>query len=1018
MKRFCIFTTINLFKKNQLMKKILLIATLFFCYNSGHTQSGIPDPSFGKNGVVVTDMGVLFKYTHSARQVLISPEGSIYISLNGSFGGTTISKRLPDGAVDSNFGINGYSKAIASLVEAYVAFQPDGKIVIAGSNNTGTGLPGVARLDANGLPDSTFGDNAFLATSFKPISVAIQSDGKIVIAGSSDIPGFLVARYNLNGSPDISFNGTGQAMTDFFYKVPPQKGAIDSTIILTGTASSIIIQKDGKIVVGGSALTELDGNKFAIARFNINGSIDSSFDADGKQTTAVGDANSTAYSIALQDDGKIVMAGYTTVGAINRFAVSRFNTNGSLDNSFNGSGIQTAPLGSDIQIGNSVAIQKTGKIIIAGYTFNGSNNDQALARFNTDGSLDNTFDTDGLLSTDIVNSSADYAGSVAVQNDDKIIVAGYSVINNNTVFVLVRYNTDGSLDNTFDTDGKLVGDYYQGNSSVNATVVQSDGKIVTGGSTWNGTNFDFAVARYNANGSLDNTFSDDGKQTTDFGLNDEVVSVVVQPDGKIIVGGSSNTTFAIARYNTDGSLDATFSDDGKLLIPMGFADLAKSIALQADGKIIFVGHSYIHSNYDSVYFAIARINSNGTLDNTFSDDGKVFTNFENSPSFANAVSIQSDQKIVVSGRSYINGHDNFCLARYNSDGSLDNTFSLDGKQTSVFGPDDYFGLSQAIQPDGKIIVAGYEQSIVEANTSFLVARYNSNGELDNTFNGVGFRSTNAESKFNFGFCVAINFDGRIAIGGTNNNFKIVLYKNNGMLDSTFGTNGILVNRIGVGNSTIKGIAFFGNKLYVAGNGQFPGNIGVVARYLLSPEGGPLPVTLLNFKAVLQNEMVLLQWQTTHEQNLNGYTILRSTDGVTFSAIGYATAKSNGGLTNEYTIPDNHPIKGINYYKLKMVDKDGKVSFSNIVSVNINNGIFTWKIFPNPVQNILFVGINSTDEKATFQITDAAGRKFVEKNINLNDNNSFAIPIYQLPKGMYILQLHTATKTETKPFIKE
>ncbi len=1000
------------------MKKHLLFATLLFCFYAGHSQSGFPDPSFGKNGIVTTDMGTNFKYVHSARQVLIHPDGSIYVNLNGSFGGTSISKRLTNGAIDSSFGINGYSKAIASLVEAFFAFQPDGKIIIAGSNNSGTGLSGIARLDVDGLPDSTFGDNAFLATSFKPVSVAIQSDGKIVIAGSSAIPGFLVARYNINGSPDNSFNGTGQTIADFVYKIPPDRGGTDSTEIKTGTASSITIQKDGKIVVGGAAMTELGGNKFAIARFNANGSIDNSFDTDGKQTTLVGDASSTSYSIALQDDGKTVLVGYANIAGINRFAVTRYNINGSLDNSFNGSGIQIANLGSDMQIGNSVAIQKNGKIVIAGYTLNGNNNDFAVARFNTDGSPDNTFDTDGLLTTDIQNTSDDYAGSVAMQNDDKIIVAGYSSINNNTSFALVRYNTDGSLDNTFDLDGKLVGNYNQGNTSVNAIVVEPNGKIVTAGTTWNGSNFDFAIVRYNADGSLDNTFSDDGKQVTDFGLNEEGNSLVVQLDGKIIVGGSSNSKFAIARYNTDGSLDATFSDDGKLLIAMGFSDLAKSVALQADGKIILAGHSYIDANYDSAYFALVRINSNGTLDNTFSSDGKVFTDFESSPSFANAVTIQTDGKIVAAGRSYINGHNNLSVARYNTDGSLDNTFSLDGKQNSVFGTNEYFGMAMAIQPDGKMVVAGFEESIEEASTSILVARYNANGELDNTFNGVGFTTTQAESKFNFGFCVAINNDGRIAVGGTNNNFKIVLYQNNGLLDSTFGTNGILINRIGVGNSAIKGIAFCSNKLYVAGNGQFPGNVAVLASYLLRPVGGPLPVTLLNFKAVQQNEVVLLQWQTTQEQNLAGYTVLRSTDGITYAAIAYAAARSNGGLTTDYTVPDNLPFKGINYYRLKMVDKDGNFSFSRIVSVNINREIFTWKIFPNPAQNILFVSTNNKNEKATLQITDAAGRKIKEVNVTLNGSSSFAIPVFQLPKGMYSLQLRTATKTETKQFIKE
>lgn len=1000
------------------MKKILLCASLLLCLKYGRTQSGLPDPSFGKNGIVTTDMGTQFKYANSARQVLVTPDGSIYINLNGSFTGTSISKRFANGAIDSSFGINGYSKAIASLSEAFFAFQPDGKIIIAGANNTGTGLSGMARLDVDGLPDSTFGDNAFLSTSFKPVSVVIQTDGKIVLAGSSDTPGFLVARYNVNGSPDNSFNGTGQSSVEFVYKVPPDRGATDSTEVKTGTASSVIIQKDGKIVVGGVAMTSGSGNEFAVARFNTNGTIDNSFDTDGKQTTLVGDGNNAVYSIALQGDSKIVMAGYTSYAGANRFAVTRYNTNGSLDNSFNGTGIQIVNLGSDMQMGNSVTVQKNEKIVVAGYTLNGSNNDFAVVRFNTDGSLDNNFDTDGILITDIQNASDDYAGSVALQTDDKLIVAGYAYINSIPAFVLARYNVDGSLDNTFDADGKLVGNYKQGNTSFNATIIQADGKVLTTGTAWNGTNFDFAIVRYNANGSLDSTFSNDGLQLTDFGLNDEGMSLVVQPDGKIIVGGNSDITFALARYNTDGSLDATFSEDGKLTIPMGYSDLAKSVALQADGKIILAGHSYKDANYDTAYFAIARINSNGTLDNSFSNDGKVFTNFGNAASFLNAVSIQSDGKIVAAGRSYINGHNTFSLARYNTDGSLDNTFSSDGKQNSVFGTEDYFGMSQAIQPDGKIVVAGFEESVQQATTSFLVARYNSNGELDNTFNGVGFKSTRAESKFNFGYCVAVNFDGRIAIGGTNNNFKIVLLKNNGTLDSTFGNNGILINRIGVGNSTIKGIAFYGNKLYAAGNGQFPGNIAVVTRYLLSVEGGPLPITLLDFKAVLHNETVLLQWKTTHEQNLAGYTVLRSTDGINFSAIGYAAANSNGSLTVDYSVPDNQPYKGFNYYKLKIIDKDGMFSFSKIVSVNINNEIFTWKIFPNPVQHSLFVSTYNKNEKATLQITDAAGRKIKNLNVTLNGNNSFAIPVFQLAKGIYTLQLCTSTKTETKRFIKE
>ena len=176
-----------------------------------------------------------------------------------------------------------------------------------------------------------------------------------------------------------------------------------------------------------------------------------------------------------------------------------------------------------------------------------------VARFNTNGSLDNTFDNDGILTTDFT-SSDDYAGSVAIQSDDKIVVAGYSYIYSPGLTVqhlaVSRYNPDGSLDNSFADNGKLEGISKQGHTKFNATAIQTDGKIVAAGLTWNGSNYDFAVARYNTNGSPDSTFSNDGKQITDFGATDEAVSVVIQPDGKIVVAGNSKTQFAIARYNT------------------------------------------------------------------------------------------------------------------------------------------------------------------------------------------------------------------------------------------------------------------------------------------------------------------------------------------------------------------------------------------------------------------------------------------------------------------------------------
>jgi uncharacterized delta-60 repeat protein len=996
------------------MRKFISLGSLFFCTTLCFSQSGIPDPSFGIQGIVKTDMGSPFHNNSTGRQVLMRPDGSIYIIFNYP---TFISKRFPNGSIDSSYGFNGFSRSV-SFNDAYATLQPDGKIVLVGSGFS------IARINANGMPDSTFGNNG-MQTGFNgdsyASSVAIQGDGKIVVAGTDWTNGdsyFALARYNTDGSSDNTFKGRGQVVTDFGFKIPPYEGGTDSIPIHEQSATTIGIETNGKIVVGGYALNGNDAD-FAIACYNIDGTLDDTFDNDGRQTTKIGSSSDLGYSLAIQSDGKIILAGYTYNEPDNHFAVVRYNINGSLDSSFNGNGKQTASLGSDVQIGNSVAIQSDGKIVVAGYTLNGSYNDFAVARFNTNGSPDNTFDNDGILTTDFT-SSDDYAGSVAIQSDDKIVVAGYSYIYSPGLTVqqlaVSRLNPDGSLDNSFADNGKLEGDSKQGDTRFNTTAIQTDGKIVAAGLTWNGSNYDFAVARYNTNGSPDSTFSDHGKQITDFGATDEAISVVIQPDGKIVVAGNSDTQFAIARYNTDGSLDNTFSGDGKLIISMGFADACKSVSLQNDGKIVMVGYTFADTNYDSAYFAITRLNSDGTPDNTFSDDGKQLTAFDYSPSFATSVAIQNDGKIVVSGRSFLNNQNNFSLVRYNTDGSPDTTFSHDGKQNNVFGPDDYFAESLAIQNDGKIVVAGSSETPSGSSSSFAVARYKTNGELDNTFNGNGFQSTYLGGHFNFGTSVAISNTGKIAVGGTNDNYAVVLYKNDGSLDSNFAVNGIQTTDIGTEGSSIQSIAFAGNKLYAAGYGKFPGTLGVVVRYLLA-EGAILPVSLLDFNAVLQNKSVLLKWKIASEKNLTGFVIERSADGNRFMEINSVKATGVSAFTRDYSIMDEQPLKDINFYRLKIVDVDGKFTYSNIVAVKINAEI-KLQIYPNPAERILFVEANGSNENAIVQIVDGGGRKLKEVKVFLNGKTSFSVDISSLANGIYNLILHKKEKTELQKFIKK
>jgi uncharacterized delta-60 repeat protein len=366
-------------------------------------------------------------------------------------------------------------------------------------------------------------------------SAAIQSDGKIVVAGYSwngSNYDFALVRYNTDGSLDNNFDSDGKVTTDFGSS--------------SDRGTSAAIQSDGKIVVAGSS-NNGSGFDFALVRYNADGSLDSTFDSDGKVTTDFGSTIDEGFSIVIQSDGKILVAG-SSDGSNDDFALVRYNTDGNLDNTFDSDGRVTTDFGSGNDEGISVAIQSNGKIVVAGYSYNGSDYDFALVRYNTDGSLDNTFDSDGKVTTDI-GSREDRGFSVALQSDGKIVMAGYSNNGSNFDFALVRYNTDGSLDNSFDSDGKVITDIGSGDDYGSSAAIQSDGKIVVAGSSYYGSSWDFALVRYNADGSLDNTFDSDGKVTTDMGGADDGYSLAIQSDGKIVVAGvSSKTNFGLARY--------------------------------------------------------------------------------------------------------------------------------------------------------------------------------------------------------------------------------------------------------------------------------------------------------------------------------------------------------------------------------------------------------------------------------------------------------------------------------------
>jgi uncharacterized delta-60 repeat protein len=342
----------------------------------------------------------------------------------------------------------------------------------------------------------------------------------------------------------------------------------------------------------------------------------------------------------------------------------RYNVNGSLDTTFGIGGKVSTDFGGGLDVGNAVALQMDGKIVVAGTTnvfTSGTADDFGVARYNSDGSLDSSFNGTGKFTLDF-DSQNDVANAVAIQPDGKIVVAGHAASGGGSWdLALTRLNPNGSFDTTFDNDGKVITDTLYGDAG--AILLQPDGKIITIGSEDSSFGRDFLLARYNTNGSLDTSFDFDGLVTTTLSINDYAMDGALQADGKIVAVGRTDNAFGLVRFNSDGSLDTSFDGDGKLITNFSGQSYAYAVAIQPNGKIVAAGGASVSQTLDD--FALARYNSDGSLDTSFDGDGKLTTAFGNMFDWASALLLQPDGKIIAAGTKMVSTSDfDFALARY------------------------------------------------------------------------------------------------------------------------------------------------------------------------------------------------------------------------------------------------------------------------------------------------------------------------------------------------------------------
>lgn len=391
------------------------------------------------------------------------------------------------------------------------------------------------------------------------------------------------------------------------------------------------------------------------------------------------------------------------------FHVAAFAAPGDLDATFGAGGKVQTSVGTEDR-GNAMVLQPDGKIVVCGRSRPGAVRfDFALARYNQDGSLDTSFGTGGTVITSLAqpNGADDECLALALQPDGKLVAVGSQRSSGGalTATGIIRYNPNGTLDTTFGTGGIVI--LQRGVN--NAVVLQPDGKIVVGGGGGDAQLANYQITRLNPNGSPDATFGTGGDVTIDFaGSGDGVWALALQPDGKIIAAGRSRVlgdddNFAVARLNPDGSLDPNFGTGGKAVADFANdTDVGFGVVLQTDGKIIVSGRAKPSTNIFD--FGLVRFNFDGTIDPTFGTGGRVTTNFFNGIDAAYAVKIQSNGKIVAAG---VSGGSStaFGVARYSPNGSLDTTFGNGGLVETFFeGIDE--GRALQIQPDGKIVVAG------------------------------------------------------------------------------------------------------------------------------------------------------------------------------------------------------------------------------------------------------------------------------------------------------------------------
>lgn len=508
--------------------------------------------------------------------------------------------------------------------------------------------------------------------------------------------------------------------------------------------------------------------------------------------------NDGLYGLTVQDDDKIIVTGH---GGSSGFSFARFDRYGSLDISHERMAV--VPIANRPARAFVVKVLADGKILLGGKCWNGSDSDFALARLNADGSPDTSFGTGGCLVVDL-GGSEDECHSLAIQSDGKIVAGGTANPAGSRQMALIRCQPNGQLDTTYGTAGKTVSSFEVGPRV--SVLVRSDNSINAFTSANISTNVPGGVmVHYDAAGVLDTSLGQGGKVEYPLGaLGGDIQAACRTTGGKLIAVGSAalsadfGSDFALLRMTEDGVLDDTFRGGVRTEPSFGRSSIAKKSVALPEGKPLVCGST---GEFNHPRMSLARYDAAGDLDATFGNGGLAQADW-GSPggSVGNNMVVQADGRIVVVGSN--NKDDEFALARFLADGTLDSSFGDGGKVLTSVGTGWEVAHGVALQPDGKIVVAGAAQN--GAHTDFALVRYLPNGALDSLFGNNGIVMTAVGPQADYGTGVALQPDGRILVGGrawngVDYDFGMVRYLGDGSLDPDFGNGGKMMTSIGPGD---------------------------------------------------------------------------------------------------------------------------------------------------------------------------------------------------------------------------